>query len=143
LWIVVIVLGFVWAWIPAWSVNGNQITGMEVVDVRRLTRGMDYAGNLCGVSPTTADKGFLYYCGTKAQRSDGSGLPEQLDWNAKVCLSSCPTTSTELVDCLRPVYPQFSELAANRTVMQLSEDGLTQLGEAVYKSSYVLNVLHR
>jgi len=141
LWIVVIVLGFVWAWIPAWSVNGNQITGMEVVDVRRLTRGMDYAGNLCGVSPDTADKGFLYYCGSKAQRSDGSGLPEQLDWNAKVCLSSCPTTSTELVDCLRPVYPQFSELAANRTVMQLSDDGLTQLGEAVYKSSYVLNVL--
>lgn len=76
-------------------------------DARRLTRGLDYGGNLCGVDEAVAGKPFLYYCGSHERVN---GFPKRLDYRSKTCVASCPQDDSENIECLTKAFHNFTKL---------------------------------
>jgi hypothetical protein len=83
----------------AW-VSWRTIDDRPYADVRRLSRGMDYAARLCGVDAGVEDKPFIYWCGSKPGIP---GTPKGLDLKNPSCVSKCPKEGgQEAVPCLYP-----------------------------------------
>lgn len=74
-------------------------------NIERLTRPMDYNGNICGVD--VADKPYLYICGKADGGWDGH-YPKALDFTSKTCVSECPDDNQTSIECItRPyVFPK-------------------------------------
>jgi hypothetical protein len=82
---------------------------LENGDVRRLYKGMNYIGDLCGVDPVVEDKPMLFWCGKPGMIGD-TGIPTSLNFDNPICVESCPKSDEDLVLC-----PQPSETKMERT----------------------------
>mmetsp|Transcript_59882 Transcript_59882/g.194063 ORF Transcript_59882/g.194063 Transcript_59882/m.194063 type:complete len:694 (+) Transcript_59882:952-3033(+) len=67
-------------------------------DPRRLSRGYDFGGRLCGVDPGVEDKPWLYWCGAGSIGADG--IPAGLDLKFPTCVDECPSDVFMEVLCL-------------------------------------------
>ncbi|CAE8682755.1 unnamed protein product [Polarella glacialis] len=70
---------------------------IEHKDLRRLTRGFDHRGQLCGANNRTWQRDLVYWC---------AGPGEAVDWAAPVCIGACPEQG-DMVLC--PGQLQVSE----------------------------------
>lgn len=88
----------------------TQLRAHESGDLRRLTRPMDFNGNLCGVGATVLDKRYLFFCPKhdavtrQGKRWEHFGqelgaMPSALETEFPICVRSCPLDNTQPVDC--------------------------------------------
>lgn len=63
------------------------LVAVDKGDVNKLTHGIDWQGNICGVSEATKNQPLLYWCSTGVTISDG------------ICVSECPTTTDGFHKC--------------------------------------------
>jgi len=71
-------------------------------DIRRLSHGFNYKGQLCGVDKGAEDRPMLYYCpDPKAPFVPGiiPKIPSKLDLMHPICVSSCPTSDQQMYNC--------------------------------------------
>lgn len=66
-------------------------------EARRLTRGFQWDGLLCGVDDKVWDKPFLYYCGSPERIGD---YPVTLNFQSPICVADCPTATDLQLQCL-------------------------------------------
>eukprot|EP00744_Colponema_vietnamica_P001108 GILI01001874.1.p2 GENE.GILI01001874.1~~GILI01001874.1.p2 ORF type:complete len:612 (+),score=211.84 GILI01001874.1:159-1838(+) len=102
----------------------------EKGDYRRLTRGFDYKGRLCGVDAGVENKRYLYF-------------PNILAPSVGVCLSSCPakncTESYTLPDNV--TYPCYrTKTVLNRFCFPKNEDDAAKLEESQTKKQVLAAV---
>lgn len=69
-------------------------------DIRRLSHGFNYRGQLCGVSEGVENRPFLYFC---PNGPDVPGqvphVPTSLDLEHPICVRNCPTNATQKFNC--------------------------------------------
>jgi len=74
------------------------------VDPRRLTHGVDYSGNICGVD---VPQQWVYWCGS----AERSGLyPQTIMHASTVCLDACPANSLQQIPCLMPAFHNVTQM---------------------------------
>jgi hypothetical protein len=81
-------------------------------DTRRLSRGYNFTGHLCGVDDPA--RPFLYWC-QKGGGLLGGGGPVELDLRHPICVESCPMTYNTTRICFRRMEKVLkpAEAAAN------------------------------
>jgi len=67
--------------------TGVMIWALVSGDTRKLSRGIDVNGQICGVSQNVSDRPFLYYCPKEFEQNLGA---LRIDTNTPVCIASCP-----------------------------------------------------
>jgi len=72
--------------------------GMTQGDVRRLTHGYNFTGQLCGVD--APGQPYLYWC-QKRRGMAGGGVPPELDLKHPICVEACPTSYNTTRTCFR------------------------------------------
>jgi hypothetical protein len=103
----------------AWSfVEGDKY-------LNQLKHGIDYSGNICGISVGFEEKKYLYFCGTNDWETD-SPFPKQLNYMSKTCVEKCPTSKTDMVDCLSHQMVDFRDKGVPMT-MGTGESKITYL----------------
>jgi len=85
------------------------LLGYRDGNLDKLTRGLDWKGQLCGVDANVSNEPFLYWCGNGTmydfELGDDLGalahvrIPRSLNLEMPICVSRCPRTSEELVYC--------------------------------------------
>jgi hypothetical protein len=97
-----------------------------------LNHGYNFEGDLCGVDAAVKDLPYVFYCGSKEPRGDGSMYPEKLYFRAKTCVKTCPTDDKmEGIGCLRPETFQFHEADGK---------GVAQTNAVNYQLTYEIEV---
>lgn len=92
-----------------WCQGYIAACGFRNGNLDKLTRGLDWKGQLCGVGPNVSTKPLLYWCGNGSVHTFEVGgqsgepvqitVPESLDLEMPICVEKCPTGSEELVYC--------------------------------------------
>jgi hypothetical protein len=72
---------------------------LENGEIKRLTHGFDYIGNLCGVDPVVVNDPYLFWCGGLGFTA---GIPTSLNLENPICVDSCPIDDNTLVPCPQP-----------------------------------------
>ena len=99
----------------AWSfVEGDKY-------LNQLKHGIDYSGNICGISVGFEEKKYLYFCGTNDWETD-SPFPKQLNYMSKTCVEKCPTSKTDMVDCLSHQMVDFRDKGEAKTLGGVTYD---------------------
>merc|ERR1719310_1323266 len=80
------------------------MTALAEGDLRRLSHGFDYEGQLCGVDEAVKDYPFVFYC-------PKHGIPTQLSLDFPVCVLMCPTSANMSIRC-----EEIDEIKGTQTV---------------------------
>jgi hypothetical protein len=72
---------------------------LEHGDIKRLTHGFNYIGDLCGVDPKVANDPYLFWCGGVGTTA---GIPTSLNLEDPICVDECPTDDETLLPCPQP-----------------------------------------
>jgi len=130
LWFLVMAAGM--AYTSIWSLS----TGQGNID--RLTHAMDFQGNICGKSPATLNRSFLYVCG-KAEAAMDQGFPKHLDFKSRTCVAECPTSNETAIPCIsRPyVFPHLNPAGVGTDGVQYLESMTFEISQSVsYQAAY-------
>lgn len=74
------------------------VYGFQNGDIKKLTHGMDFSGQTCGVDSEVSQKPYLYWCG-KSGGPEWQGVPLTLNLDMPICVSDCPTAKDEQSYC--------------------------------------------
>merc|ERR1719240_1061202 len=72
---------------------------LENGNIKRLTHGFNYIGDLCGVDPNVANDPYLSWCGGLGFTM---GVPTSLNLENPICVDSCPIDDQTKVPCPQP-----------------------------------------
>ncbi|KAF4655897.1 hypothetical protein FOL47_009245 [Perkinsus chesapeaki] len=78
-------------------------------DLRRITHGFNYKGELCGADASVLEKPFLYWC---AGIEDMSHTPVAMNFANPICVERCPTEKDPLGDLPCPM-PAMVDTVSN------------------------------
>lgn len=110
-------------------------------NLRRLSHGIDYKGEICGVSENVTTQPYLFWCrDTSSPGASPVGMPTALRLDRPVCISDCPTVFTEQVLC--PTQDQVTIQSVPTSSGE--EDVTTIVSSLVLKDAYPSRVVgHR
>jgi hypothetical protein len=94
---------------------------LENGNIKRLTHGFDYIGNLCGVDPAVAEDPYLFWCGGLGFTA---GVPTSLNLENPICVDECPVDSSQKVPCPQPSKTIGPIKAGNATDPELPGTGV-------------------
>mmetsp|Transcript_49536 Transcript_49536/g.117924 ORF Transcript_49536/g.117924 Transcript_49536/m.117924 type:complete len:799 (-) Transcript_49536:223-2619(-) len=94
-----------WAWV--FGIGLTLMTVFAILsatvwdgDIRRLTHGFDYKGDLCGVD--TSEK-YLYWCANEVfNPAEGDQYPDTICHDCRICVSECPSGNDNTLNCPMP-----------------------------------------
>jgi hypothetical protein len=72
---------------------------LENGDIRRLYKGMNYIGDVCGVDPVVEERPMLFWC---SKPGTVGGIPTGLNLENPICVEACPKSDEEQVLCPQP-----------------------------------------
>jgi len=132
--ILCLVLFFAFLGVMGWLSHYAYLHG----DIAKLTHGIDWTGNVCGVSENVSNQPYLFWCGngsyTDITTTEGDKtivlmrIPTSLNLETPICVESCPRSSEDTVYCptmsnvTRMVSGQPPEIFV-RTVMEQEVKG--------------------
>ena len=76
---------------------GISIYAFQNGQPRRLTRGFDYKGQLCGVDEAVVNKPMLFWCPNGDEILHGHAA--ELDMQHPICVAECPGAELSSVHC--------------------------------------------
>lgn len=88
-------------------------------NLNRLTHGINYQGQVCGVDPNVSDSPFLFWC---RKPQPAVGMPSGLNMAAPVCVATCPTVFTTQVFC-----PMASEVTTQQVNSGIAQQMITTI----------------
>mmetsp|Transcript_10803 Transcript_10803/g.25860 ORF Transcript_10803/g.25860 Transcript_10803/m.25860 type:complete len:632 (+) Transcript_10803:46-1941(+) len=92
------------------------MTSFRDGDIRRLSHGFNFKGELCGVDEAVAGQPYLYYC---ARGDSGGSEAHDLDFANPICLAKCPEDDSQTISCKKykeAVDPESSDENGEFTV---------------------------
>jgi len=74
-------------------------------NVKRLTHGVDWQGQICGIDAGVLDKKFMMFCGSPERTGN---FPSRIIEGSTVCVDKCPVDNSIQLNCLMPAFHNFT-----------------------------------
>jgi len=81
------------------------LSGIWYGNVRRLTHGSDWKGQVCGYDEAVKDFKYMIFCGSPERVGE---YPKYILEGSTACVQTCPTDATMTINCLMPAFHNFT-----------------------------------
>jgi len=82
-----------------------SLSGFWYGNIKRLTHGSDWKGQICGYDEAVKDFKYMIFCGSPDRVGE---YPKYILEGSTACVQTCPTDATMTINCLMPAFHNFT-----------------------------------